>query len=445
MTPLRWLTAPVRWVLAPVGRFFGRRSTTQLGVIFVVLIGLCSFALFNKSRLTVNLASGDHVAAEFASNYKLREYVSAVKIAGIKVGTVTRITETADGGVQVNMRVKPGTVDKLGEEPSARIRPATILGGSGLSVYVDLKPGGDKGAFEGLIPTVRTGLPVELDRVLEVFTDVPRQGFAATFKMFDEGLGAGGEALANVTEAAPAALPAATGVVSALGGERAGDLTRLIDRLGRAAATLTATDGELESVLAGAATASRTLGRRAGDFEALLAGLPADLNQARAGLDALRGTLGRVEATSPAARATVARLGELLAAAGPVLDAARPLLADTRPLLAQLDPLFGRLAPTSEQATKVLSDFDGDVIGRIRNPILTTFTAPFGGSDTRLYQEFAYFLAGLDGVLKYTDADGAAISFHGGLNEATVSGGRPATVPQPKQSQKQPQDKGGTR
>lgn len=422
------LLAPLRWLFAPVGRFFGRRSKTQLGVIFVVVIGLCALGLFNKSRLMVNLKPGEQITAEFAANYKLREYVSAVKIAGIKVGTVTRITETDEGTVRVDMRVDPGTKDKLRADPSARIRPATILGGSGLSVYVDLRPGGDGSAFDGVISTVRTGLPVELDRVLEVFTDTPRRGLSKSLGVFDQALADGGaQALGNVAEQAPGVLPGAAAVVSGLSGGGPGDLAALVDHLGQVAATLTATDGEIESVLAGAHTATRTLGRRAADFEALLAGLPADLTQAKAGLDALGGTLNRLQATAPEARAAVQRLGELLTAAAPVLAEAQPLLADTRPLLTQLDPLFSRLAPTAVEATEVLSDLGGDVIGRIRTPILSTFTGPYRQSDTMLYQEFAFFLAGLDGVLKYTDADGAAVNYHGGTNEATLSGDRPGT------------------
>ncbi|MGH8998459.1 MAG: MlaD family protein, partial [Acidimicrobiia bacterium] len=390
---MKRLFSPVRRLFSPVGRFFGRRSKLQLGAMFVVAIGLCSLALFNKSRLIVNLKPGEQIQAEFASNYKLREYVSRVKIAGIKVGTVTRISRTDDATVLVNMRVEPGTNEKLGQAPAARIRPATILGGSGLSVYVDLRPGGGPGPFSGQIPTHRTGLPVGLDRVLEVFTDVPRQGLSSALGALDEGLAnGGGAALSNVADQSPAVLPPGTEVVKGLLGQSPGDLAALVDRLGRVAATLTDQDGEIESVLSGGATATRTLGRRAADFEALLAGLPADLTQARKGLDVLTGTLGRIEATAPGARAAVQRLGELLTVAAPVLAEARPLLADTRPLLAQLDPLFSRLAPTASRATGVLSDFDGDVIGRIRNPILTAFTGPYGKSDTMLYQEFAFFL-----------------------------------------------------
>src|SRR5687767_5941299 len=194
-------------MFGPVTRFFGRRSKAQLGVIFLVTIAVCSLALFNKNRLLVNLKPGEQLSAEFASNYKLREYVSRVKIAGIKVGTVTAVSETDDGKVRIDMRLDKGTRKKLGEAPSARIRPATILGGTGLSAYVDLKPGGGRGNFAGTIPASRTGIPVELDRVLEVFDDKARDGLSASLGLFDQALAEGGGAgLGGTLEKAPGAL-----------------------------------------------------------------------------------------------------------------------------------------------------------------------------------------------------------------------------------------------
>jgi phospholipid/cholesterol/gamma-HCH transport system substrate-binding protein len=422
----------VKRLFSPVGRFFGRRSKAQLGVLFLVAIGLCSLALFNKSRLLVNVKGGERLSAEFASNYKLREYTSQVKVAGVKIGTVTSVSETPAGTVRVDMRVTPGIRAKLGKAPSASIRPTTLLGGAGLSVYVDLRPGGASGRFAGTIPAERTTIPVEFDRVLEVFTDTSRAGLSAAVAAFDEGFaGGGGTALGSVVDQAPGTLPAATEVLAGLGGEHPGDLAALVRHLGSVAASLTESDAEIESVLRGGATASQTLGDRAGDVEALLGSLPKNLTEARRGLDALSGTLAGLETTAPAARPAVQRLAALLAAARPVLAEARPLLADVRPLLADLDPLLRRLAPTVSLADTVLDDLDGPVIGRIRDPILTAFNSPYGGSSSLLHQEFAYFIAGLDGVLKYTDRGGAAINYHGGVNEDTLSGGRPAGTPGP--------------
>ena len=208
----------MRRLFGPVARFFGRRSKAQLGVMFLVAIAVCSLALFNKNRLMVNLKPGEELSAQFASNYKLREYVSRVKIAGIKVGTVTAVSETGDGTVRIDMRLDKGTRKKLGEAPSARIRPATILGGSGLSAYVDLKPGGDWGSFGGTIPASRTSIPVELDRVLEVFDDKARDGLSASLGLFDEALADGGAAgLGGTLEKAPGALGPAAGIATGLG------------------------------------------------------------------------------------------------------------------------------------------------------------------------------------------------------------------------------------
>ncbi|MPY81461.1 MAG: MCE family protein, partial [Actinophytocola sp.] len=59
------------------------------------------------------------------------------------------------------MKLDNGTLDKLGTEPSARIRPTTLLGGN---YYVHLEHGGAEGAFDDeTIPLTRTtSPPVEL-------------------------------------------------------------------------------------------------------------------------------------------------------------------------------------------------------------------------------------------------------------------------------------------
>ena len=71
----------------------------------------------------------------------------------------------------------------------------------------------------------------------------------------------------------------------------------------------------------------------------------------------------------------------------------------------------------------MLDDLDGPVIDRVQDPILTAFNSGHDGSNTKLHQEFAYFLAGLDGVFKYTDDSGAAVIYQGGWSEHSVSGG----------------------
>src|SRR5919199_5415377 len=234
-----------------VRRWFGRRSRLQIGALWLVVTLVTGVALLNKAQIVLALRRGEALSVDFSSRYKLQPTVSKVKVAGVRVGTVTGIQPRPGGGARVDMTLQGGIRAKLGSAPEATIRPATLLGGPGLSAYVELHHGGRPGRFAAkVIPVERTPLPGELDRVLEVLTDQARSGLSRSNRGLDTALGhGGGEALSRILDDAPPAFGPGAGVLAALGGEQNGDLTRLVDELGQAAATLTAHDGELESVV----------------------------------------------------------------------------------------------------------------------------------------------------------------------------------------------------
>jgi len=89
---------------------------------------------------------GDTVTASFTRQYKLDPYLSVVKLASVRVGAVTDIERADDGGAKVTMKLDKGTIEKLGGEPSATIRPTLVVGGV---YYVELTPGGRGGVFNG--------------------------------------------------------------------------------------------------------------------------------------------------------------------------------------------------------------------------------------------------------------------------------------------------------
>src|SRR5688572_27941214 len=122
---------------------------------------------------------------DFTSRYKGDGVVSKVEVAGVKVSQITKVRELDGGGAAIEMKLDKGTLDALGSQPRAAIRPATFLGGPGLSAYVELTPGGDAGRFEsGRIPKDRTQVPVEFDRVNEILQDTAREGLQTTVAGF---------------------------------------------------------------------------------------------------------------------------------------------------------------------------------------------------------------------------------------------------------------------
>lgn len=423
----------MRRVLFAPGRWFGRRSRLQLGLMWLAVTLLAGWALFNKAEILVALRSGDTITADFVSRYKLKANSSKVEVAGVRVGTVTGVEDRPGGGARVEMKLDDGITEKLGRKPEAAIRPATLLGGPGLSAYVELTPGGGDGPFEAAsIPAEQTRIPVELDRVLEVLTEEARRGMVTSNRGLDTALqNGGGPALAGVLEHAPPALGPAAEVLGGLPGTEPGDLARLVDDLGKLAAAATGhaeghpgtpgDDGELEAVVDGLAAFASTLGDRAGDMEAATASMPATLDATRQGLHRLEGTLARLEATAPATRPGIQRLEELLERAQPVLAEAHPVLADLRPVAAEAKPVVDTLAPTTALFREFLDDLDGPVLDRINDPVIPTLRSPYRGSTTLLYEEIAYLQAGLAGIMKYTDPSGATMNFNIGNNGRTLA------------------------
>ncbi|HKY77365.1 MAG TPA: MlaD family protein [Acidimicrobiia bacterium] len=415
--------------------WFGGRTKLQLGAMWLVATLLAGVLLMNKQDILLSMRRGDTVTAEFSSRYKLAPVVSKVEVAGVKVGQITGVRELDGGGAAIVMKLDKGTLDALGSKPRAAIRPATFLGGPGLSAYVELTPGGDAGRFEsGRIPKDRTQVPVEFDRVNEILQDTAREGLQTTVAGFDAALANGGkEALGAVLSDAPEALGPTGRVLDALGGTTEGDLRRQVVHLSRAAAVLTATDGEIESVVDDLATVASTLADRAPELERAMATMPETLREARAGLAALDGTLARLQATAPGARPSVARLNELLRKLPPVLQKATPLLADLRPVLADLKPALDDLAPTAALLRQLLGDLEDPVLGRLSDKIIPAVLGPYTGTGrtTKVYEELGNFVAGLDGVSSFVNSEGSQLNFYISLNEDSLSLSGPTGTARP--------------
>nr|WP_224400910.1 UDP-N-acetylglucosamine--N-acetylmuramyl-(pentapeptide) pyrophosphoryl-undecaprenol N-acetylglucosamine transferase [Pseudonocardia sp. ICBG1034] len=82
--------------------------------------------------------------------------------------------------------VDPEVVDTVGDQPSARLRPTTLL--SGL-FYIDIVPGGDRTAeWTQQIPVDRTRLPTEVDDVAERLQPDALEGAKTAVTQFDETL-----------------------------------------------------------------------------------------------------------------------------------------------------------------------------------------------------------------------------------------------------------------
>lgn len=404
-------------------------NPVAIGLVLAVILVLAGVALFQKNKILTNLDQGETVTAEFSREYRLRPYVSKVKVAGVPVGVVTEVGSGTDGSSEVEMKLDEGTRERLGAAPSAAIRPVTLLGGS---YYVELRPGGDPGSPDGMIPASRTTVPVELDHVLETLQPDARKGMRQSVRQLDGVLANGGEEAAkHLVRSAPDALaPGRVLLEATLGNRPRKDLTQLVGGLEATARVLTAKDGELDAIVRDLNTTSGVLNRQRKPVADTLRDLPGTLRTARVGLARLDGTLSKLEKTASKARPTAEELKVLLDHAAPVVEAARPLVRDLRPTLRDATPLLRDLVPTAENGTELMKDLEGPVLDRVNGKVLDAVMSPYRGTgpyrhtqgDNPLYQELAYMFAGLDNASKMTDRNGAAVGFQPGIGAGTIGG-----------------------
>jgi phospholipid/cholesterol/gamma-HCH transport system substrate-binding protein len=405
------------------------KSPARIGVLMAVLTLAIGAALFNKDRIATVLSSGDVVRINFAQDYKLREDLTDVKIAGVPVGRVSSVEENGDGTATVEVKVGEGVRDKLGTAPSAEIRPVTLLGGK---YYVDLVPGGDKGSPAADIPVERTRLPVELDKVARSLQPPALEGARSAVSQLDKTLNQGGSSAIDelLADAPPALAPAGQVLTAARGTNPRTDLPDLVRNLESTGRVLSEQDGRLDAIVHDLATGSAVLGKRARDVAGTIETLPDTLHSANAGLSRLDATLGRLRNTADSARPVARELNTTLEHADPVLVKARPLVSDAKDLLVDARPLVQDLVPASQRTTDVMRGLNGPVLDRVNGPITKFVLSPWNGtgpytgsgSDRPFYQEVAFLAANLVREAVASDRNGHVIMAHAGIGPGSVGG-----------------------
>lgn len=405
------------------------RDPFRIGLVLVVVAALSGWALFDKQRISTNLRDGTELQAELARGYRLRPYVSKVKIAGVPVGIVTG-SRPVEGRAVITMKIDDDAARKLGSRPRAHVRPTTLLGGT---VYVDLEPGGKPGAPDGTITLDRTSVPVELDRVLDALGEDARLGMQALVTRSDDMLrNQGADALAGLIDTGADAFVPMTDLLVAARGIGSDDLARAVEELGRVSDALVGDDTatRIGRLVDSTRPVAATLGDRSAALAQTVDRLPATLRRTNAGLVELDRLLFALETTAPGARPVLAEADRLLSDARPVVAEARPAVADLRAVLHDAGPLLDDLAPVTADLSGVVDDIDGPVADRIAGPVAQTVVRPYRGSDTLLYEELGYMLTGLAGFSEGVDAQGTFLNFAPGLAPESLAGlGLPGLAP----------------
>lgn len=404
-------------------------------IVFGLTLGSLVAALYKPqlTTWTAQLTGSETREIHLASDQYLLFDASDVKVAGIDIGVVDSTEPHPDGGALVTVVVDDEVVQAVGDAPSARLRPNTLL--SGL-FHLEIVPGGDRTAeWTEQIPVERTRMPVEVDDLAETLQPDALTGAQAAVTQFDATLDQGGtEALKGLLATAPDTFRPAAGVFESLRGTRPEtDLRDLVANLQASSAVLNREDGRLDAIIATLQDTTEVLADTSGPFATAIDRLPAALDTADAGLVRLNGSLDRLQNTAGPARASVQELDVLLERIEPVLADARPVVNDLRTAFEDTRPLVEDLVVTSDGVSNVMDDLRGPVLDRLNGPVRDVVYSPFQGTgpyqhtqdDTEFHEELGYMFTGLAKSGAYVDPNGHAVAFHpgGGLGTPEAVGG----------------------
>lgn len=412
------------------GLLGGRKlSLLQLGSAFLVVALIVGVLVFEKNRIGVMLKPGEHITIEFKDKIGLREFISQVKVAGVPVGKVSSIDRKGPDLTEVVVKVDSNIPKILRSTPTAEVRPTTLLGGN---YYVDLRPGGIPGEFDGTIPIERTSQEVELDQVVAALQPDARRGIGSSIRDLDATLSSGGSAaLRDLAHDAPQTLGPVGEVLTGLRGTHPDtDLTEMVHGLEGVSRALADKEVHLDGLVADLGTTTGVLAHRSSDLAAWVHGTPDTLRSADVGLAKLDTTLRDLRDTSEPARPSVKELGSLMKRLDPVVAKAVPVVHDLRHVMNDLRPAVDDLRPTSQNLTDVFDDLRGPVLDRTNGPILNVVNSPYRGSgpyahtsgDNPFFKELAYMVANLDRAAETRDRNGAAIAFEPGFGPGTAAG-----------------------
>lgn len=428
---------PARTAMAAAARLRTGMSKTTMGVLLMLLITAASATVYYKEHITTTVSGmfgHDTVKAEFAKANQLVEFRHGgdVKIAGVRVGTVTDLEETEAGTSIVTMQVNDGVREKLGSTPSAQIYPTLMLDGRW---FISLRPGGEGDFGNDMIPLGRTNVPVSFGRVLSALTPPAREGIQAAVTQLDGVLKQGGsDALRDLMRDAPGTLEPSGDVLEAFQGTRPGDLTRLVTGLRNTAAAFTERGGQVDAVLDSVHGSTAALAAGSRPWAESIETMPETMRTTRAGMADLQPTLDRLAESAENFRPAARQMDPFFAQLDPVLARTRPLLGDLRSLLVDARPLVERLVPVTRESTKVFDDLSGPVLDRLNGPMANTVMSPWkgtgqyeggGASGHLFYEELGYLASRASQVFGWHDKTGAhaRLSVGVGLNTAGSAAG----------------------
>ncbi|HEX8103777.1 MAG TPA: MlaD family protein [Solirubrobacteraceae bacterium] len=415
-----------------------RRTRTRgpsyftVGLIALVVMLVGCYLGFTKS---IPFRSHYEVSAVFQTTNNIR-LNSPVRVAGVNVGTVTKISEAAKGGegATVTMRFEKKGLP-LHKDATFKIRPRIFLEGN---FFVDVSPGTPTAPEvddDHVFPVNQTDTPVQLDEILTALQSDTREDLRTLLKEYASALKGDGARGYNrsVRYWKPAYRDSAI-VAGALLGEREGDLSGYIASAGKTAQALDRNANQLKSLITDFNTTARAFAVEDGNLQAAVHELPRTLRAAQP-------ALGALNAAFPSVRGFARDLRPGVRSSLPAIAASRPFVAQLRALVSEpeLKGLVRDLRPTVTGLTRLSRSTvpfqrEGRRLAGCQNDIFIPWGNDKVGDEvfpanSPVYQEFAKVLPGLAGESRSGDANGQwfRILLAGGTNLIQLAPGRFAT------------------
>lgn len=420
-------------------------NPVTVGVIVLVVLGIIVYAGFSKH---VPFTHGFRVKAVFVNANNVRPN-SPVRIAGVNIGKVTKVT--AYKGGDGNLSLVTMEIDKQGlpihKDATLKIRPRIFLEGN---EFVDLAPGTPSAPTidDGdTIPSTQTAAPVQFDQVLSALQSDTRE----SLKQLLEGYGTaltyaptaaddqnqdpdvkgktGAQALNRSIDYAPGALKNASIVNQAFLGLQAHDLSGLVDNTGKVTKALANNEQSLQGFVSNFNTTLSVLASERSNLKASIAQLGPTLEHADSALTHLN-------ASFPNTRAFAKEILPGVKETPATIDAAEPWIAQARKLVSpsELGGLTKELKPATVDLAKLVNGSlsalpQADLVSQcVTHTILPTGDVKIEDgqftSNVENYKEFWYSMVGLAGESQNFDGNGHYVRFAVGGGSQTISTGK---------------------
>jgi len=440
-----------------------RLSTFAVGAIALTVVTIGIYLGFTKSN---PFAQHFEIKAAFRTVNDLKPK-SPVRIAGVKVGSVSEVKGIPGGGAVITMRIDDRSIP-IRRDAELKVKPRIFLEGN---YFVDVKPGSPSqpALKEGqTIPVQQTAAPVQLGQVLSALQSDTRRDLQIVLQEYGRALDRGGaDGFNRSIQYWQQAYQNSAVVSEAQLGLAEHDLSGYVDSAGAVAAALDRNRSALKSLITDFATFSGALASEEQNLAATIDELPRTLEVGHR-------ALGSLNAAFPPFRRLVAALRPATRSSGPALDATLPLVTELRRLVApsELRGLVADLRPTVpnlvhlneggvplQQQIRQLSscnntvfhpwteDRVGDEIFPPTGPVYQEGFKGFGGlaGESRSFDGNGQYVRSLAGAANYTFATGDGRRF---FTTAPVQGiqpprkldGRPPIMPGVRCETQQPPD-----